>query len=319
MKISIQIAFILFLLFLSCKNEKRDSQPNSEQQSQNYGGPIIDMHIHAYKEGHPMFGMTHPSTLRGKTYEGVTSAIEQKEKTLAKFRQYNIVKAVITNGQIWSNDDETILIGRADNELDTLKNQFKKGRLQAIAEISPFYAGIQANDSSIMPYFELAQELDIPVGFHIFPGGPNYGIHLMPEMLGGMRAKNANPLQLEDALVRFPNLRLYIMHGGWPYTDDVKALMYMYPNLYVDIAVLNWVLPQDEFEEYLKTLITAGFGNRILFGTDQMVWPETIDDAIESVNTAKFLTYEQKEDIFYDNAAEFLRLADSEIKKHKEK
>ena len=109
------------------------------------------------------------------------------------------------------------------------------------------------------------------------------------------------------------------MHGGWPYTDDVKALMYMYPNLYVDIAVLNWVLPQDEFEEYLKTLITAGFGNRILFGTDQMVWPETIDDTIESVNTAKFLTYEQKEDIFYDNAAEFLRLADSEIKKHKEK
>jgi hypothetical protein len=319
MKISTQIAFISFFLLLSCNNEQKDNRPSSEQQSQNYSGPIIDMHIHAFNEGHPMFGMTHPPTLRGKTYKGVDSAIEQKEKTLEKFRQYNIVKAVVTNGQIWNDiDSETILIGRVDNELDTLKNQFKKSRLQAIAEMSPFYAGIQANDSSIMPYFELAEELDIPVGFHIFPGGPNYGIHLMPEMLDGMRAKNANPLQIEDALVSFPNLRLYIMHGGWPYTDDVKALMYMHPNLYVDIAVLNWILPQDEFEDYLKTLITAGFGNRILFGTDQMVWPETIDDAIESVNSVEFLTLEQKEDIFYDNAAEFLRLTDSEIKKHKD-
>jgi predicted TIM-barrel fold metal-dependent hydrolase len=278
------------------------------------------MHIHAFNEDHPMFGMTHPPTLRGKTYKGVNSAMEQKEKTLEKFRQYNIVKAVVTNGQIWNDkDEETILIGRVDKEIDTLKNQFEKNELQIIAEMSPFYSGIQANDPSIMPYLELAQEIDIPVGFHIFPGGPNYGIHLMPKMLSGMRAKNANPLQLEDALIRFPNLRLYIMHGGWPYIDDVKALMYMHPNVYVDIAVLNWLLPQDEFENYIKALITAGFGNRILFGTDQMVWPETIDDAIESVNAAEFLTLEQKEDIFYDNAAEFLRLTDSEIKKHKGK
>lgn len=320
MKISIQITLISFLLLLSCNNEKKDNQLNSEQQSQNYSGPIIDMHIHAFNEDHPMFGMTHPPTLRGKTYKGVNSAMEQKEKTLEKFRQYNIVKAVVTNGQIWNDkDEETILIGRVDKEIDTLKNQFEKNELQIIAEMSPFYSGIQANDPSIMPYLELAQEIDIPVGFHIFPGGPNYGIHLMPKMLSGMRAKNANPLQLEDALIRFPNLRLYIMHGGWPYIDDVKALMYMHPNVYVDIAVLNWLLPQDEFENYIKALITAGFGNRILFGTDQMVWPETIDDAIESVNAAEFLTLEQKEDIFYDNAAEFLRLTDSEIKKHKGK
>jgi len=109
------------------------------------------------------------------------------------------------------------------------------------------------------------------------------------------------------------------MHGGWPYTEDVKALMYMHPNVYVDIAALDWILPQEEFENYLKALINAGFGNRIIFGTDQMVWPETIDDAIESVNSAHFLTLEQKEDIFYDNAAEFLGLSDEEIKKHKRK
>ena len=168
-----------------------------------------------------------------------------------------------------------------------------------------------------MPYFELAQTLNIPVGFHVLPGGPNYGIHLFPQMLGGMRVKNANPLQLEDVLVKFPNLKLYIMHGGWPYIDDLKALMYAHPNVYVDISVLNWILPQEELNNYLKSLINAGFGNRILFGTDQIVWPDTIDDAVESVNSAHFLTIKQKEDIFYNNAAKFLGLSKEEIAKHK--
>jgi len=283
-----------------------------------YKGPIIDMHIHAYADNNPLMGMTHPPTLRGETYQGVTSSAEQKEKTLEKFREHNIVKAVVTNGQPWFDDmSEVILIGGANNEIDILRKQHQDGELQVLAEMAPFYAGILADDPSQMPYFELAQELDIPVGFHVFPGGPNYGFHLIPEMLGGMRSYNADPLQLEDVLVKYPNLRLYIMHGGWPYVNAVKALMYAHPNLYVDIAVVNWILPQEEFNDYLKSIINAGFGDRIIFGSDQMVWPQVISLGIESVNNADFLTLDQKEDVFYDNAAKFLKLTDEEIRKHK--
>ena len=107
------------------------------------------------------------------------------------------------------------------------------------------------------------------------------------------------------------------MHGGWPYVEDVKALMYVHPNVYVDIAVINWILPKKELYKYLTSLIDAGFGNRIMFGTDQMVWPQTIDVAIETINSANFLTLKQKEDIFYNNAAKFLGLSKEEIAKHK--
>lgn len=312
------ILFAAALFALGCNTQKNAIRSVPEQLSQRYNGPIIDMHIHAFGEGNPMFGVTHPPTLRGKTYKGVTSAIEQKEKTLEKFRKHNIVKAVVTNGQLWSNgNEELIIIADADKTIGALKTQFAENKLKVIAEMGPFYAGILANDSSIMPYFELAQTLNIPVGFHVLPGGPNYGIHHFPEMLGKMRVKNANPLQLEDALVKFPKLKLYIMHGGWPYIEDLKGLMYAHPNVYVDISVLNWILPQEEFNSYLKSLINAGFGNRILFGTDQIVWPDTIDDAVESVNSAHFLTIKQKEDIFYNNAAKFLGLTEAEIAKHK--
>lgn len=56
-----------------------------------------------------------------------------------------------------------------------------------------------------------------------------------------------------------------------------------------------------------------------MYGTDQMVWPDTMDVGIASVKEADFLTLEQKEDIFYDNAATFLGLSPEEIAKHKGK
>ena len=48
-----------------------------------------------------------------------------------------------------------------------------------------------------------------------------------------------------------------------------------------------------------------------------MEWPQTIDDAIDNINSADFLSMQQKEDIFYDNAATFLGLSEEEIAKHK--
>jgi uncharacterized protein len=45
-----------------------------------------------------------------------------------------------------------------------------------------------------------------------------------------------------------------------------------------------------------------------MFGSDQMVWPEAIGMAIEGIQSANFLTEEQKRDIFYNNAVRFFRL-----------
>ena len=45
-----------------------------------------------------------------------------------------------------------------------------------------------------------------------------------------------------------------------------------------------------------------------MFGTDQMQWPDAIGMAIEVIESAKSLTEEQRRDIFYNNAARFLRL-----------
>jgi predicted TIM-barrel fold metal-dependent hydrolase len=62
-------------------------------------------------------------------------------------------------------------------------------------------------------------------------------------------------------------------------------------------------------------MVNAGFGKRIMFGSDNMVWPGAIKIGIDRINNAPFLTEAQKRDILFNNAARFLRLSGKEIEK----
>jgi uncharacterized protein len=76
------------------------------------------------------------------------------------------------------------------------------------------------------------------------------------------------------------------------------------------VGVINWYIPQAEFYSYLKRLIDAGFSKRILYGSDQMEWPQAIGASIKAIENAPFLSKEQKRDIFYHNAKRFFRMTD---------
>ena len=116
------------------------------------------------------------------------------------------------------------------------------------------------------------------------------------------------PLLLEEVLVRHRNLRVFVENSGYPFLDEMIAMMYQYPQLYGDLSTITWIIPRSAFHRYVEALVRAGLGNRLMFGSDQMRWPEKIDAAIEAIEEADYLTAEQKRDILYNNAARFLRL-----------
>ena len=132
------------------------------------------------------------------------------------------------------------------------------------------------------------------------------------------RAEAGRPLLLENRLVEFPDLRVYIMHAGWPLLDETIALMHNHPQVYADLCWINYFIPREEFYYYLKRLVNAGLGDRLMFGSDAGVWPDIIGLSIEAIEEADFLTERQKQDIFYNNAARFLRLSEKEIANHHE-
>ena len=78
--------------------------------------------------------------------------------------------------------------------------------------------------------------------------------------------------------------------------------------MYVDVSVINWYIPTAEFHTYLRRLADAGFANRIMYGSDQMIWPASIPKGIRAITEAAFLTDEQKRDILCNNAQRFFRM-----------
>lgn len=195
---------------------------------------------------------------------------------------------------------------------DELRELHEKGQLAVLGEITNQYAGIAPNDERMEPYWKMAESLDIPVAIHIGPGPPGV-IYLGAK---GYRARLHSALTMEEVLVQHPHLRVYIMHAGYPMLDDLLALLYAHPQVYVDVAVIVYTQPRAAFYRFLKGIMEAGFGNRVLFGTDAMVWPGVIACAVDVIRDAPFLTHQQKRDIFYNNAARFLRLSDEEIGRH---
>jgi len=121
---------------------------------------------------------------------------------------------------------------------------------------------------------------------------------------------------IEEVLARHPKLRVYLMHAGYPMIDDLLAVLYTHPQVYVDVGVIVYTQPRPAFYRYLQAIVEAGFAKRVMFGSDNMVWPETIGRSIEVIQQAPFLSEAQKRDIFYNNAARFLRLDAATIARH---
>jgi len=111
-----------------------------------------------------------------------------------------------------------------------------------------------------------------------------------------------------DGSVRHPKLRLFVENAGYPFRDEMIAVMTQYPQLHADVSTISWVIPRTAFHDYLEAFVRAGLGKRLMYGSGQMRWPEKIGEGIEAIEQAPFLTEEQKRDILYHNAVRFLRL-----------
>lgn len=300
--------------------------------------PIIDMHLHAVpvdsqgpipaficapyqywpafdpKDGNyePLVDQHPPCAHPLKTPE---SDADLMNRTLAIMRARNVTGVAsgdpATVAKWKEAGKERILVAvyfdptSGKPSVDELRKLAQTTKITAFSEITTQYDGVPPNDPKLEPYYALAEELDIPIGIHVGPGPP--GVTYFGKGTP-YRMRDSSMLLLEDVLARHPKMRLWAMHAGWPLLDDAVAALYAHPQLYVDIGIIDYAFPHKEFYAYLQRLIDAGFENRIMFGSDQMVWPDAVSAAIDTLQADPLLTSQQKRDIFYNNAARFLRI-----------
>ncbi|HWR14088.1 MAG TPA: amidohydrolase family protein [Terriglobales bacterium] len=282
--------------------------------------PKIDVHMHAYPADTTIDkSLLNPIT--GKPPQ-IKNGEEHLRACLAEMKRLNIVRGIVSGGTgdrlaaatHWREADPERIIGGAGvrgsedaplPSLNVLREAFQSGRLRVLGEVTAEYAGLTLSDTKYAPYLSLAEELDIPVSLHTGTGPP--GISFDP-CCRAFRVSLGNPALIEDALNRHPKLRVNLMHAGWPYLQETIALLLVYPQVYVDVGAISWLPPRAEFHAYLSSIVRAGFGDRVMFGSDQMFWPEAIGMAVEAVEAASFLSETEKKNIFFGNAVRFFKL-----------
>jgi hypothetical protein len=175
----------------------------------------------------------------------------------------------------------------------------RRKRWRAVGELGLPYAGKPLNDPVLFPYYEICERAGVPVFFHTGLDGPEPQRLVSP----AFRIELGDPLLLQDVVIRFPKLKIVIMHMGWPFFDHALYMLYAYPNVLVDVAVVDWILGKAVFERMLREAIDTVGNDRILFGSDQMVWPQMITPAVAAIRDGKFLSEDDKRRILWENAA----------------
>lgn len=310
--------------------------PGWAQNDQNRRPPIIDIHVHTlggFPGGTPMcpfppqFLASDPRGPEGQSgwskqdcalpLQGAATPDAYMRAVLAEYERLNVTAVVMGDPATvrkWkAAAPARVIMGTsfmnaptagAFDPIEQLRTHFTTGGFRVMGEIGLQYQGMSPSDTAVDRYFALAEQLDIPVGIHMGTGGSGRANVTMPKFRGSM----GDPLLLEELLARHPKLRLWVMHAGYPMIDNMLTLLQANSHVYVDVAGLIWSYPRLEVDRYIQRIVEAGFGDRLMFGTDQLVWPKLMETSIDVIDRASYLTPQQKRDILYNNAARFLRL-----------
>ncbi|WP_339723872.1 amidohydrolase family protein [uncultured Paraglaciecola sp.] len=275
-----------------------------------YTGPIIDTHIHASPE----------------VSETILTA---KSQILAQMDRQNVVMSVVSIpvASFLSDWQPTakhkLLVGpsfpctdgkyprmnpcfAANNgwpDLQWLEDEIKQGRVTVFGELLYVYYGISPADERLLPYYQLAEKYSIPIAVHAAHGPPKRGRveGCCPDFNQAM----GNPLLLKPVLLKFPKLKIWLLHGGEiDFHQQAIELMLKFETVYAEMSIVNSIMPQALHQKMLKGFLDSGLEDRIMFGSDNM----PIDRILERMDEINILTAKQRQKILYDNAVKFFEL-----------
>ena len=257
--------------------------------------PVIDVHLHAV-------GAT-----RAGPPAGDTAALHA---VIAELDRSHVVAVVASSLMLprtlqWAQRDPrfipTLAFRDTSMSVDSVRALLQRGTVFGLGELGFQYAGLRPDDPALDKYFAVAEELDVPVAIHMAGGG-------LPDV-PAFRVRLGDPLLLEEVVIRHPRLRVNLMHAGLPFLESTLAMMRRYPRVYADLSKISdsSAYPRGQFHDYLRALMRADLGRRLMFGSDA-AGPGAVTAGIAGITSAAFLSRSERRDILCDNAARFYRL-----------
>ncbi len=268
---------------------------------------IIDVHLHAWWKG----GM--------KAYDEPHEPAELDETvfndTLEQMDQLNVRYAILSGPNNVTEEwcrrvpDRFIAswipsanLSDPDEEAARFTEAIENRGFQGLGELLMQDAGLAVNDERFFPLYRICEERRLPVIFHTGFNGPEFY-----RDAPSFRTRLGDPLLLEDVAVAFPELVIIMDHLSFPFTEQATYILFAHPNVYADVAAVNWCLGRAGFHRLLQQVVETVGADKILYGTDQMAMPQMIAVGVSAIQEASFLSEEDKRKILGDNARQLLR------------
>lgn len=190
------------------------------------------------------------------------------------------------------------IIQKGSNELEKYRKLLKEGTIKGI-KLFPGHDPYYPIDERCFPYYQLCEELNVPVIFHTGEnsGDPDVAIY-------------NDPKYIVEIARKYPNLKVVITHYFWPKIEYCYEITKNVPNIYFELAGVadTEVLEKSGGIEKMREVLLKTIQdrpNQVIFGTD---WPMcNIKEHIDLVKSLDF-TQEVKNKIFSENAKKIYRL-----------
>jgi len=161
--------------------------------------------------------------------------------------------------------------------------------------LQPWVQGMYCNDKRLYPLYSYCQQEEIPVTIH---ASINFSVT--------RKIDYSHPRYLEEVACDFPKLTIVANHAGWPWVNEMVAVAWKHPNVYMEIGGVSpryMVMPGTGWESFL-TYGNSVLKDQILFATDSIM-PH--DRVIKEVDLLP-LKDTVKENLLYKNALRVLKL-----------
>ena len=161
--------------------------------------------------------------------------------------------------------------------------------------VRPFMFGIPPHHAKMYPIYSTCVELDIPIWFHL---SINYSTNNM---------EVERPIYLDIVAQDFPELKIIAGHGGWPWVNELVAVAWRNPNIYIDIAsyIPKYIGMKGTGWEQLIHFGNSVLQDKILFGSTWLFMGMSIKQLADGVMDLP-LKEEVKRKWLYENAARLL-------------
>ncbi len=161
--------------------------------------------------------------------------------------------------------------------------------------VRPFMFQIPPTHRKMYPIYSTCVELDMAIWFHL---SINYSTNSM---------EVERPIYLDVVAQDFPELKMIAGHGGWPWIDEMVAVAWRNPNIYIDIAsyLPKYLAMPGSGWEMLMHFGNTVLQDKVLFGSTWLFMGMSIKQLADEVMKLP-LKEEVKKKWLYDNAVKLL-------------